>query len=78
MPLAPPRRTRQVFPITRGTGDDAQALQNAIDSAVAAGDRAVVHLRAGAPYDLARTVVVPMATTRAAARHASIVDSGTR
>ena len=59
MPLTPPRRDRQVFSVARNTGDDAQALQNAIDAAVAAGNRAVVHIRAGYAYTLARTVTIP-------------------
>lgn len=59
MPLTPPNFNRAIFSVARGTGDDALALQNAINAAVAAGNRAVVHLRAGAPYQLARTVVVP-------------------
>jgi hypothetical protein len=58
MPLAPVNYNRTVFTVARNTGDDAQAIQNAINAAAAAGNRAVVHLPAGI-YSIARTIVVP-------------------
>jgi hypothetical protein len=59
LPRTPPNLSRTVFSVARNTGDDAQALQNALNSAAASADpRPVVHLRQGA-YSIARTVNIP-------------------
>ena len=58
MPLTPLNFIRPVFPVARNTGDDAQAIQNAINLAASSTSRAVVYLPFGA-YSISRTLVVP-------------------
>lgn len=60
LPETPRNHRRKVFAATPGTGDDAAAIQAAIQQAAAepAGSRPVVHLPKGI-WRLARTVVLP-------------------
>lgn len=59
LPRTPPKVNRPVFDVARGTGDDAAAIQTAINAAAAsAAARPVVHIGKGT-WTLARTVFVP-------------------
>lgn len=59
LPRTPPKVARTVFEAVRGTGDDAAAIQTAINAAAASGaDRPVVHIGRG-DWQLSRTLIVP-------------------
>lgn len=59
LPPTPPRRSRPIFEVAAGTGDDAAAFQAAISAAVASPDpRPVIHLAQGT-WRLNRTVTIP-------------------
>ncbi|MGA2067072.1 MAG: glycosyl hydrolase family 28-related protein [Thermoguttaceae bacterium] len=60
LPATPKNRSRKIFEVRRGTGDDARELQGQILAAAKepAGSRPVVHLSKG-NYQLKRTVTVP-------------------
>jgi hypothetical protein len=60
LPGPPPNVQRKVFDVAAGTGDDAAAIQAAIDAAAAEppGTRPVVHLPKG-NWHIGRTVTVP-------------------
>ena len=58
LPPTPPNNNRTIYDVQTGTGNDAQAIQMAINLAVAAGNRAVVHIPCGF-YNIAQTLTVP-------------------